>query len=397
MIVPTDGVPLDYLEDPDGIDAWEAMKRARPPMSAEDRAALEALEKRIRRPVAAGDPRRHHYIPEFFQKRFATADEQVAVVPLRGDRYRLVHVSRVAVMRDLYTMIDVEIGETVAVERLLAEVDGQAAGAIGRLTGGRFPPGPDDRATLAMWFALLGVRDPHSRRRMEALADSVYKMDLALVAHPDAARTRLRQNLGREPTAEEVGDLVDAASDPGSFEVVPHQNAFIRQMLDSALAMFPHLLRRQYVIVRYPKPGLVFCDRPVILHQRPENRDPLRGVGVINADEIWLPLGRDTALILHSDPIVGERVMEAPDGRSADDFNQAMVLNAIAEIYCHPDDVERLADLQFPPAERPLMTLTGGDWFSGTTDGINDPPQRTRHRRYRREDPPDDHDPASEP
>jgi hypothetical protein len=372
------------LEDPEGIDAWEAIKLRAPPMSPEDEARLQAFLDSVRRPLAKGDPRKHHYIPEFFQRRFATADEQLAVVPLQGDEYKVRHVSHIAVMKDLYTTIDSEIGETVAVERILAQADGDAAGVISGLLGDGFPPSPEGRASLAIWLGLLRVRDPHSRRSLEALADSTYKMDLSLVANPDAARARLRENLDREPTDEEVNELVNAANDLDSFEVVPHQNQLVQLMLDSALAMAPHLFRRLYAIVRFPEPGLVLCDRPLMLYQHPENRRASVGVGIINADELWLPLDRSNALILHNDPSFSERIIDAPPEHGVDDFNQAVVLNAVAEVYCHPADVERLADLEFPEPDKPLMQITGGDWMKGGTDGVNEPPRRKRHRRYRR-------------
>ncbi len=241
----------DDLEDPEGIlDAWEAMKLRAGPRSPEDQARLQAFLDRVLKPLAPGDPRRHHFIPEFFLRRFAGDDERLAVVPIDGGRSKMRHVSRIAVVNDLYTSIDVEIGETVALERILAQADGEAAAAIARLSGGVFPPSSEDRATLAIWLALLAVRDPHTRRQMEALYDSSLKFDLSLVAEPEAARVRLRENLDREPSDEEVADLVDAANDLDSFEMVPHQNELLTQILDGALSVTPHLMRRLYTVVR---------------------------------------------------------------------------------------------------------------------------------------------------
>lgn len=372
------------LEDPEGIDAWEAMKLRAPPMSPEDEEGLRRFMARIDKPTGSADPRRHHFIPQFFLKRFATNEQQIAVVPLTGDNRRLTHVSGVAVMKDLYTIINTDFQETVAVERILAEADSEAAAVIARLVGGAFPPSAEDRASLAIWLALLSVRDPKTRRTLEALFDQTYKMDLSLAANPEAARARLRENLEREPTNAEVADLVEAANDLDSFEVVPHQNDLVKHMLDMALSIYPHLLRRHYVMVRFAEPALVLSDRPLLLYQRPENRNPRMGVGFINADELWLPLSRKEALILHNDPSIGELIYDAP-GEVAHEFNQAVVWNAASEVYCHPDELQRLNHLEFPTPNRPLMQMTGGDWMKSGTDGINDSPQRRRHRRYRRD------------
>lgn len=101
-----------------------------------------------------------------------------------------------------------------------------------------------------------------------------------------------------------------------------------------------------------------------------------------------MPLDRSTALILHSEELVGEIVIKAPAEHSVDDFNQVVISQASREVYCHPDDVWRLRRLDLPDPDRPLVTVSGGDWVKATTDGVNAPPARKNHLRYRREDAP---------
>jgi hypothetical protein len=100
------------------------------------------------------------------------------------------------------------------------------------------------------------------------------------------------------------------------------------------------------------------------------------GLGLGNPDELWLPLDRSTTLILHSDAQRGERVIRAQrygdESAAIDDFNQAVVYNARAEVYCHPDDVDRLDGLTFADPELPLLKVSGGGPFATmtTTDGV---------------------------
>ena len=128
----------------------------------------------------------------------------------------------------------------------------------------------------------------------------------------------------------------------------------------------------------------MLSDRPVLLYQKPENWMPDVGVGFATADQVWLPLNRQTLLILHNDAVVGDRVFDAPPGFSVDECNQTLIRQTAAEIYCHPDDLRRLEQLDLPPADRPLWSVMGGDWMKGGTDGVNKPPTRKRHRRFRR-------------
>jgi hypothetical protein len=115
------------------------------------------------------------------------------------------------------------------------------------------------------------------------------------------------------------------------------------------------------------------------------------GVGIETADEIWRPLDRKTLLVLHSDRIVGDCIMDAPPGFTIDECNRRLIFFASSEIYCHPNDFGRLEQLDLPDPDRPLFTVSGGGWMRGGTDGVNKPAQRKRHRRYRRgTDPPSD-------
>jgi hypothetical protein len=234
-----------------------------------------------------------------------------------------------------------------------------------------------------MWISLLHVRGPHLRRTLEALFDQTYKLDLSLAANPEGARARLRRNLRRAPTESEIEELVEAANDLESFEVVPHQNDLVKAMLDLSTFIYPHLVRRYLALFRLRNPGLILSDRPLVLYQRPENRHPHIGVGIANADELWLPLDRSTALILHSDDQLGDIEVDSMETFSVKDFNQAVALNAEMEIYAHPEDVGLVDQLEMPQSDRPIVQVSGA-WVATATDGVNEAPSRRRHRRYKK-------------
>jgi hypothetical protein len=108
------------------------------------------------------------------------------------------------------------------------------------------------------------------------------------------------------------------------------------------------------------------------------------GVGPATADEIWIPLDRSTLLVLHNDEMIEEGRLLAPRGYSLDNVNAFVVSQADREVYCHPDDVARLDQFDLPDPDRPVLHVNGAGWVRGTTDGVNKPPVREGHRRYRR-------------
>lgn len=337
---------------------------------------------RVNTPIASGDPRRHHYLPQFLLRRFADGRDQVAIVRLAHPTApRVTNIKNAAIIRDLYLTVNDEVGETVAVERVLAEADGEAARIIQEmLEAGKFPQG-EDRAHLSIWLGFLHTRGPFFRRQMEAMADQVTKLGLSLMSEPDAARAELRRMEAREPTEDEVSELMELAGNLDRVEIAPHQNTLVSQMLELGRDLGLTMLDRYYAVVTLTELGLALPDRPIFLYQRPENRHPLAGVGFGTADEIWVPLARRTLLVLHSDPSIGDMFATASPEMMADK-NQGFIHNAWDEIYCHPDDAARITQLEMPSPERPLFGVGGA--HDTPSDGVNDAPSRRAHRRYRR-------------
>lgn len=368
--------PSVYLGLPPGSDAL---------MDAIARKMASAM----RQPLAPGDPRRHHFIPKFFQRRFAKDDQLIRVRLDNRTERRPANVNDIAVVKDLNTTIDSDVGTTVAVERLLGVIDTEAVQPMERLAYGvLYPPQRKDRLALSLWLGMLHVRSPHTRRVMEALADQAIKMQLALIHDADDAREHLRNASGEDPTQDDVEQLLAGLAALDDFEFVPHQNELIEHMLRLGVESAPVFLRRYWSLAKFREPGLMLSDNPMVLYRAPQNRNPFCGVGIATADEIWMPLDRSTALMLHSDREVGERIVDGDAlGFGVDAFNAAVVAFAREEVYCHPEDVDGLdrLDLKSERTDSPLMSLTGGDWMRTTTDGINSAPTRRQPRRFRRD------------
>jgi hypothetical protein len=141
------------------------------------------------------------------------------------------------------------------------------------------------------------------------------------------------------------------------------------------------MLDRYYAVVTLPEPGLLLPDRPIFLHQRPENRRPFAGVGFGTADEIWVPLTRRALLVLHDDPSIGDAFLNGTP-ELAEERNPAFVHNAWDEVYCHPEDAAKVGELEMPGPDRPVLGMGGAD--DTRADGVNEAPRRRGHRRYQR-------------
>ena len=121
------------LDDPDDDDdgyGFDLSPLLNLPPDAKEQ--VRRMAQAMRTPLRPGDPLRHHHIPQFFLRRFADGD-RIARVPLESPKaHQIAVVNDVAVVKHLYTTIDHDVGETAAVERMLAVIDGDAVKPIVR-------------------------------------------------------------------------------------------------------------------------------------------------------------------------------------------------------------------------------------------------------------------------
>jgi len=354
--------------------------RAWPPLSPEDQARLDSLLQRSRVGRKPGDSSRHHFIPQFLQKRFSNHNEQLAVIPLDGGNRRISNVLDIAVVSNFYTTIDKNLGENVGFEIILAELDGLASGIISELVeGDAFAVSKSDLETLALWIAVLNTRDPYTRRLFEAVADREIKKDLLENVSVEKVRERLEHNLGRTPAEDEIEALLDLAESLDRIEITPHQNDLVVGFLDAALFCQPFIARRSLSVIHFREPGLILSDRPVVLASRSDSPG-MRGMA--HAEQILIPVSRRTALLLRKDDSIPMNVMNISADERMTSLNQSVLLNARTEAYCHPDDVHQLNGLKFPDVDRPLLQ-TDSD-IGIEVDGVNQAPRRKRPLRFAR-------------
>lgn len=259
------------------------------------------MNHRARRP---GDPLRHHFIPQSFLRRFAGERDQLAVVRLDDPTAAIVtNVSNVAVVRQLYATINDDLGETVAIEYLMALIEALAVAPIAQLgASSPFPMTDEDRLSFLLWRGMLWVRDPDTRRTMEAAVDVGAKLGLSVqIDHERGDQVPAATGSATDRTG-----AAPAMDDLDEIEFAPHENQLVQSMLWTGQCLAIELWSRFFAVVRFPSPELVLPDRPMRLYVEPDGRAQHGGVGPASADEIRLPIDRSTALLLHRDTHVGD-------------------------------------------------------------------------------------------
>lgn len=344
--------------------------------------AARDLARRLLAPRHRGDAKVHHLVPKFYLDRFADERGRICVAR-RADQGQSVatrSTTKVAVETGFYSVETEEGEEMPYVERLMSEIEGAAAKAIARTCSNlMLLLTPDQKIAISMFLGLQHTRGRRMRRRLEAQADMVTKILLADRVTPEAATSYLRSQGGADPTDEEIAGVIAISSELDKFDVATHPNEHMRTMLEVGVEQIGLILSQMsWALGRFDAPVLMTGDHPVSLYVCPKNRNPLVGVGIATADEIWCPLDPRHVLMMTKDPI-GDRLMHVDSGFAAA-INQNTLAYSYEEVYFTPG-LDPLASLTWPPAVEPLFMADG---LAHQTDGVNAAPERIKPRRRRR-------------
>lgn len=243
------------------------------------------------------DPRKHHIVPQLYQKGFArrTGNVWKAVVLDRqtGQARGPITVRDIFAERDYNTIIDVDGNRDFAAERLLAEhVEDVAAPGLAALRAGRFPLGESDCEYVALFIAAQLSRGRTIRDNLAGAMSEAMSMALSLSAQ-NASDEHVKEVLGHPLSAAEREALIHNRE---HMSIRPTNAAILRATLSSIADLADMLLaQRTWTLVVFAEPCLFTGENPVV-HINPSG-EPL-GYGVVTAERLYMPVSTTVALVL---------------------------------------------------------------------------------------------------
>lgn len=274
------------------------------------------------------EPRRHHYVPQFYLKRFA--DTRGKIVQVRREDGKLVATSTVgktAASNDFYTVELDDGAKSQEIEKFLSKLEADAAPIIEAMVSGNLPEN-EAREHLAIFLALQMNRG-HDVRDLEQQAMTAITRMILRVAPPEYIRETLREK------GIEIDDDRIAAMKTADVTVTPRQNRSVEMMLRMAVELAPHFLALTWHIVRFERPMLLTSDRPVTLWRRPSGPNDPYGVGIATAEEIHFPISPKMSLLLRPVRPVPEGVLSG-NAKVAQHINRLVATQAFRWIYHTP-------------------------------------------------------------
>ncbi len=301
----------------------------------------------------SSEPRRHHLLPRWYLKRFATGKDILGVLDLGAQKRYLASVRKAGAEVGFY---DVEVDGVPrdAVEQLLGRVEAPASGATMKLTnGGPTSLSTKERTAVALFIATQFLRGANRRDFADAITDAIAKAHL-VGASDSALRDDYKRVASEDFSEEEFLAWRDFIRDTDNYRV--REKGAVPQLIVEHAPPYAAFLSLEYswTVVRFPLPVLVTCDVPVALW-RPPGDAPWMGVGMATAHEVRVPLDPSHVLILRSKRASGQA---RPEGLyvGAGDVYGAVVKGVLGWAYrwvfMHPTN-PLFETLEIPPMQEP--------------------------------------------
>jgi hypothetical protein len=238
------------------------------------------------------DAVQQHYLPRCYLENF-TKDGLLWVFDRVTGEFRKQSPNTTAKQKHFYTVLRDDDSKDFGIERWFAEkVESRFTPIIAKLRR-RENLTPDELSRLALFVSVLKVRTPQAAREYKNMAGELMKRSFQIAAsHPEAADNMFDDY--DDDAAEKMAEFVRK----GEYDIIPHQNDWLRAMLKLALANVRRFTSLKWFILhRRPTQSFVTSDAPfAVIPMREMTGKP---VGVLTPGALKIvPLTEDMCLAM---------------------------------------------------------------------------------------------------
>jgi hypothetical protein len=249
-------------------------------------------------------PKRHHYLPESYLKRF-TREKALWVYDIESKQLRPQTPHDTGAIGYFNALEDRDGNRSFVIEEALGEIEGATAQVMLRIDE-REKLSDEDRQTLAHFVALQMLRGPDFHQDVNKMNDRFMRL---FTEHMFSDRERAEKmwNKAAAKLGGTSGGSFDEAKEfieKGEYTIKTHRNRTLELMLELAPDFANIFLRLDWMILCGPQnKAFVTCDRPFsIVPPRDRKPSPFRGVGIATKGA-WklMPLSMNRCLVM-ADP-----------------------------------------------------------------------------------------------
>jgi hypothetical protein len=254
------------------------------------------------------EPRRHHYLPQFYLAGFTISGEKdgdLYVINRDDGRQWKGTPNSVGHQRDFYRVDDVPGMEPFALEKDFSEFEGKVAHVLEQIfVDKRLPDGGEEANLLINFVAIMTARVPRTRNvfsePLKAIAKRFIEMRMATPERFKRGIEAMRAK-GLEVPDESEYEALREFVQGGKYEVEINPAFHIWQLIEVQKTLVPLLGNRRWTlyVCGDGDPEFIVSDCPVALTWSDPNTPPGffgPGFGLPGTD-VTVPLGRGFALL----------------------------------------------------------------------------------------------------
>lgn len=266
--------------------------------------SMPDIPEEVRRLLSNG--RRHHYIPQFLQRRFGINPEDktthIHTLDVRSGKTGKAPIKDVAVVSHHNTLYEAPNTHPGFVEALLSYIEGRAAPLIQRLVQGDALKS-EEYLDLTVFIHAQQQRTPRGRESIHFILEKAGTAWLLkrMYEGREISRGALTEELGRAPTEDEIDTYIKEIAQPfedGSYQAMPPHDMEIAAMFMSAEKAHEIIYEMHWILIDAPAgESFILSDEP-LARLDPQNPGGPTGWRASPTLEVTLPLDPKLCLML---------------------------------------------------------------------------------------------------
>ncbi len=237
-----------------------------------------------------------HLVPRFYLDGWSKGNRMLSIRRGTGQCFPL-KPEKAAFETDAYAVILPGGDKSYEAEEALAQLEGEAAAAMRRALAD-WPPSDEDKGHLSLLMVTQVTRGRDLAEHMNTILDYLTRTQFAMMPSDEESLKQRLRDANLEITDENLELVREMINDPDGYRVQMHQTHRVHSALKVGLDLYPHFYLRVWHLVTIPQRLFITTDRPVSLHADEESRGPFGSIGLMTADEVWMPLSPSELLVM---------------------------------------------------------------------------------------------------